>query len=60
MGWDRDELWHGIIDDGLRGYRKKEDVGYWLSRETCDLILRIDRDIDEHEEDIRNGKSKVD
>ena len=59
MGWEKDELWHGIIDEGLKGYRKREDVSYWLSRESCELVLRIDRDIDEHMEDIRSGKKRI-
>ena len=60
QGWSSGELWHGVIDRGLRGYAKKGDIGYWLSRESCDLIVEIDRDIEAHEEDIRNGRKRAD
>ena len=56
LGWSHDELFKKIIPKGLRGYKKRNDVNYWLSREHCTLIETIDRDIDEWEE-MKNESS---
>ena len=60
MGWSHDALWNEVIEQGLDGYRKKQDVAYWRTRATSDLVLTIDRDIDIHEEEIAGGRSRVD
>lgn len=52
MGWSHDALWNGIIEQGLEGYSKKQDVPYWKTRATSEIILTIDRDIDNHEQEI--------
>ena len=60
MGWSHDALWNEVIDQGLEGYRKRSDIGYWKTRATSELVLTIDRDIDMHEKEISGGKSRVD
>ena len=60
MGWSHDALWNDVIEHGLGGYRKRQDVGYWKTRATSDLVLTIDRDIDSHDKEIADGKSRVD
>ena len=59
MGWSHDALWGEVIERGLDGYRKRQDVGYWKTRATSDIVLTIDRDIDIHEKEIASGKSRV-
>ena len=59
MGWTHDDLWNGIIDQGLEGYRKKRDISYWKTRATSDIVLTIDRDIDIHEKEISSGKQRT-
>ena len=60
MGWSHDELWDDVIEQGLGGYKKRQDVSYWKTRATSELVLVIDRDIDRNEEGLRNGKARVD
>ena len=60
MGWSHDALWNEVIDQGLDGYRKRKDVAYWKTRATSEIVLTIDRDIDNHEKEIAGGKSRSD
>jgi hypothetical protein len=47
LGYSHDELWtaDGILD-GLDKYYQANERKYWRSRETCDLIRKIDNDVD--------------
>jgi hypothetical protein len=52
LGFSHDELWaDGGILDGLDGYVKQKEIGYWRERETCALVKQIDADIDEREKE---------
>jgi ABC-type oligopeptide transport system ATPase subunit len=45
MGYTHDELW---LEIGIQvsGYRKRDEIPYWLGRKTCRLVRSIDEDID--------------
>ena len=60
MGWSHDALWNEVIEQGLGGYKKRQDVSYWKTRATSELVLSIDRDIDIHEKEILGGRARVD
>lgn len=51
LGLTHDELWRDIIPNGLRGYAKKDEIGYWTSRERSVLITTIDNDVEERGND---------
>jgi hypothetical protein len=50
LGYTHEMLWaaDGILDN-LDKYYRSNEVGYWRSRETCDLIVQIDKDEDARE-----------
>lgn len=50
LGMSHDELWNKNISEGLSGYNKPEEIKYWLTRESCKLIMTIDAEIDNSEE----------
>jgi hypothetical protein len=58
MGYSHDQLWDkdGILD-GLNKYYRKGEINYWRTRENCDLIQQIDKDVDltlEEESNVDN------
>jgi hypothetical protein len=50
LGYSHEQLWtdEGILD-GLDKYYRRNEIDYWRSRESCDLVRKIDNDIDEME-----------
>lgn len=48
IGYSHDDVWSGLIADGLKNYRKQQDIGYWKTREHCALIKQIDEELDEY------------
>jgi hypothetical protein len=52
LGYTHDQLWanDGILD-GLERYYHRNEINYWRSRESSDIIRQIDQDIDEMEAD---------
>jgi hypothetical protein len=56
LGYSHEQLWtdDGILD-GLDKYYRRNEINYWRTRESSDLIQKIDRDIEEME--AENEKS---
>ena len=54
MGYSHEQLWtdaeRGVLF-GIEDYGKREEIGYWRSRESSTLIQTIDESIEENKED---------
>lgn len=50
LGYSHDQLWNeGGILDGVDSYYRKNEIQYWRSRESSDIIRQIDDDVDSME-----------
>jgi hypothetical protein len=47
VGYTHEVLWGqaGILD-GIDNYYRRNEKDYWRSRENCDLVQQIDKDVD--------------
>lgn len=45
LGYSHSDAWT-VINKGLANYVKQDEIGYWRSRETSNLIIRIDEELD--------------
>lgn len=52
LGYSHNRLWDDVIPKGLTGYKKQNEVGYWLTRKDSVLITKIDEEIDNYEEEM--------
>jgi len=50
LGYSHDELWSGILAEGIATYKKADERGYWLSRADSEIIAQIDGAINEYNE----------
>jgi hypothetical protein len=51
LGFTHEELWgdDGILD-GLNDYYRPSERTYWIMRESCDLVRKIDIDVEDNDE----------
>lgn len=54
LGYSHDDIWDQLIPDGLLGYKKKNEIGYWKSRANSQLIKQMDAEIDAYNEQWEN------
>jgi len=47
LGYSHDESW-SIIKKHVTEYKKADEIKYWLSRETCSLITKIDDELNDY------------
>ena len=50
LGYTHDQLWaEGGILEGLNKYYRRNEIEYWRSRRTSDIVKQIDKDIEANE-----------
>lgn len=54
IGYTHQELWSDVIPMGVRMYKKQDERGYWLTRESSELIEQIDASVDNYNEGVEN------
>jgi hypothetical protein len=58
LGYSHEQLWgEGAILDGLDKYYKKGDIEYWRTRQTSEVVRKIDKDVEAMDEDMRTRDS---
>ena len=48
LGWSHDDAWNTLIIPKLDGYKKKDEISYWRTRQDAALIRQIDAEIDDY------------
>lgn len=46
LGYSHDDVFDRLLPDGLKMYKKQNEIQYWLSRKDSSIIEKIDNDLD--------------
>ena len=49
LGYTHNDVFDDILPDGLKNYKKQNEIGYWKSRSQSAIIQQIDSEIDDYE-----------
>ena len=51
LGYSHTEAWENVIEPHLSSYKKQNEIMYWKSRKDSAIITKIDREIDNYNEE---------